>query len=486
MTEPFTQDSPPAPQAARPTRPWLTIVLAIVAAVALLAAGLAFNAYRNEKSKVDDLEAQVDGLHERIAQLEAEAEAAEDDDGLVGGIEDLLGGEGLGGLEDLLGDEGLGGLEDLLGGDALGGLGGATECVAEDVGGLLGGGGADIPDDDPDAEYAAVAEWVENERGLQFESVPEPTYVSADEMATRVEEQIRADYPADDVRADQELYTALGAIPAGTDLLDEYSEFVGGQVAGYYDPDTGELVVLGDGTEPFDSIELTTIAHELEHALAHQALDFPIEDELRAADPDKQLAGLGLIEGDATLTMTRFQLGATNPLDLLGSLGSGELQEQAEALENAPEYFARQLMFPYTEGLSFVCALESEGGWTAVDGAYANPPTTTAQVLFPERYSAGEAAVDASDPQSPGAGWEEVRRMTFGAADLMFLIDRDAAEQWAGGEIAQFRNGDAVAVRISLAAEDDETLCATITDWAETLENATATCNGTEVAVSIG
>src|SRR6201999_3921871 len=133
-------------------------------------------------------------------------------------------------------------------------------------------------------------------------------------------------------------------------------------------------------------------------------------------DPDRQLAGLGLIEGDATLTMSRFQLSATDPMDLLGSLGGGELQEQQEPLEDAPEYFAQQLLFPYTEGLSFVCALESEGGWAAVDGAYADPPTTTAQILFPERYTAGEGAVDVPDPQAPdGAGGEEVRRVTLGA-----------------------------------------------------------------------
>ncbi|MET1002397.1 MAG: hypothetical protein ABWZ15_11350, partial [Acidimicrobiia bacterium] len=77
MTEPFTQPTPAAestPTPTSPNRPWLTIVLAVVAAVALLAAGIAFNAYQNEKSKVDDLEAQVEGLQERIAQLEAEAD----------------------------------------------------------------------------------------------------------------------------------------------------------------------------------------------------------------------------------------------------------------------------------------------------------------------------------------------------------------------------------------------------------------------------
>ncbi|HEX5096627.1 MAG TPA: hypothetical protein VFX21_11460, partial [Acidimicrobiia bacterium] len=352
-------------------------------------------------------------------------------------------------------DDPLSSLDDLLGGDAgdLGGLLGGnidamSKCVgADDMSSLLGGGDP-LPDTDPRTQYQEIAQRVEEERGLTFDHVPEPVFVDSQEMQSRVERQIEADYPADAAQADEELYKALGVIDDDTNLLDEYSKFVGSQVAGYYDPDTGELVVLGDDTEPFDALEMTTIAHELEHALADQKLGFPIEDTPVAADEDKQMAGLALIEGDATLTMTRFQLSAVDLMSLLGSLGGAGLDAQTKALEDAPRYFASQLMFPYTEGLGFVCTLEADGGWPAVDDAYENAPTTTAQIMFPDRYTSGEGAVAVPDPQSPGDGWEHVRTTTFGAAELMFLLQdafvnepRDRAAAWAGGKVSQWRNG---------------------------------------------
>ena len=385
-------------------------------------------------------------------------------------------------------DDPLSSLDDLLGG----GLDAMSKCVGEDdLSSLLGGGDA-IPETDPRTQYAEIAERVEEERGLSFDHVPEPVFVDAQEMQSRVEAQIRADYPADAVQADEELYKALGVIDEDTKLLDEYSKFVGSQVAGYYDPDTGELVVLGDDDEPFDGLEMTTIAHELEHALADQTLGFPIEDAPVAADEDKQLAGLSLIEGDATLTMTRFQLSAVDLMSLFGSLGSADLDAQTKALEDAPPYFASQLMFPYTDGLGFVCTIEADGGWQAVDDAYENAPTTTAQIMFPERYTAGEGAVATPDPASPGAGWELVRTTTFGAAELMFLFEdaglsdpRDRAEAWAGGKVSQWRNGDNVSVGIQLAQHaDHDDLCDSIKTWADDLDNASVSCANDSIAVA--
>lgn len=454
-------------------------LLALLTAVSVVAATIAVIAWRDARDDATDLRREVDLLEREVERLRgAEREDA------TGGLDDLLGGLG-----------GDGGAGDLLGGLD---LGGATACLADGgLGGLLGGGGggASIPDGDPRAQYEATAAWVEQERGLDFDEVPEPEFVSAGEMQTRVAEQIRADYPADLARADEELYEALGVIDPGTDLLDTYSEFVGSQVAGYYDPDTGELVVLGDEEEPFDAIELVTIAHELEHALADQALDIPIEDDVRTEDPDAQLAGLALVEGDATLTMSRFQLAAIDLTDAFAMLLGGDFERQQQALEDAPPFLAAQLVFPYTEGLSFVCALESAGGWDAVDDAYRQPPTTTAQVLFPDRYTAGEGPVAVDPPAGPpGSGWERVRSTTFGAADVLFLLEdagiadaRDRAAAWAGGTVTQYRNGDDVAVRIGLAQHDDaDDLCDSTREWAATVERAEVTCAGDRVSVAIG
>jgi hypothetical protein len=465
----WNQPEPPAPPRRSPAIP---IVIAVVV-TALIATGLTWFIMRDDGD--DEAASSTTTTTRREAPTPDSSDRGDEEDPLSS-------------LDDLLGEGGAGDLGGLLGGD----MAAMSKCVGGDDMSSLLGGGDPIPDTDPRTQYDEIAQRVEDERGLTFDHVPEPVFVSSEEMQSRVEESIRTDYPADAVQADEELYKALGVIDDDTDLLDEYSKFVGSQVAGYYDPDTGELVVLGDDDEPFDALEMTTIAHELEHALADQKLGFPIEDAPVAADEDKQLAGLSLIEGDATLTMTRFQLSAVDIMSLLGSLGGADLDAQTKALEDAPAYFASQLMFPYTEGLGFVCTLEADGGWQAVDDAYENAPTTTAQIMFPERYDAGEGAAETPDPTSPGAGWEHVRTTTFGAAELMFLFEdagmsdaRDRAEAWAGGKVSQWRNGDNVSVGIQLVQHEDHgDLCDSMQTWADKLDNASVSCADDSIAVA--
>jgi len=342
-------------------------------------------------------------------------------------------------------------------------------------------------------QFDAVARIVQDQRELQFDTIPEPTYVTADEMSDRIAGAFARDYPDDVERADEELYVALGAIPAGSDLRGELATLYGEQVAGYYDPTTDELVVLGDEGDGFDATELTIIAHELEHALADQALGLP-DDDPHTADPDAAAAAAAVVEGDAVLTHSMFQLVAIDLEELL-NISDEQVAASQEALEAAPPFLAAQLLFPYNEGLGFVCERQ-RGGWSAVDDLYRDPPTTTAQILFPERYDRREAAADAPDPIAPdGAGWEEVRRQTFGAADLMFLFDiagvdgpREAAAAWAGGEMVQWRRGDEVAVRLSFVEHADAapgTLCEAVTEWVSTRPDGAATCDGPTVAVSL-
>jgi len=374
----------------------------------------------------------------------------------------------------------------------LGGAGGASmECLTNAMGDMFGGDRLELGSTARE-QYEAIAHAVEAERELTFEQIPEPTFVTSDEMAERIAALTERDYPDDVARADEELLTALGAIEPGTDLFEENVKLLGDQVAGYYDPLTGDLVVLGDDEAPFDAIEMTIIAHELEHALADQALELPIEQDPNTDDPDGAMAGRALAEGDALLTQTYFQAAAVDPLELLSSALGGDVAASQEALDAAPEFLARQLMFPYEDGLAFVCGYQQQG-WDAVDDVYRAPPTTTAQILFPERYEAGEGAVDAPDPVAPdGTSWEEVRHMTFGAADLMFLLDiagvddaRGAVEGWAGGEVTQWRRGEEVAASVSLVQHDssDVDLCAAVQEWTDTLDDATTECDGDFITI---
>ncbi|MEX0666941.1 MAG: hypothetical protein WD313_01275, partial [Acidimicrobiia bacterium] len=241
--------------------------------------------------QVDAARAELDDAEDRIADLEDALSDAESGGSLFG---DLLGGggsEGLG-LDDLLGAllggdaEGLGGLEDLLNGL----LGGESGDLG-DLGGLLGGldpagdlgscltaapGSYEIGDESLEAQVDDIAAAVENLRGLSFPSEVEPVFVSHDEMARRVRELVEEGYSADIEDFDTRLLIALGMLPPGYDLMAAQLDLLDSGVAGYYDPDTTELVVATpDSGQPLAAIDQITLAHEMIHALTDARLGIP-------------------------------------------------------------------------------------------------------------------------------------------------------------------------------------------------------------------
>jgi hypothetical protein len=379
------------------------------------------------------------------------------------------------------GEGGLAGmLEELLGGMDVGRLAACT--------GLPSGAPAALPED-PDAAIRAIADQVAAERGLEFTDEVDLVLLPPEELRDRVVELSEGEQIAASSDADERLLAALGAIPPDTDLQALQTELLGEQVGGFYDPETGELVALAAGG--LDPAARMIVAHEVDHALTDQAIGLPDLDAF-AGRADQGLATLAVVEGDASLLMQRW---ATQQLSLLDQLAaaSASLGPAAE-LQSAPWVLQQQLSFPYTTGLAFTCDQFASGGWTAVDALYADPPTTTAQVLWPERFRAGEEAVDVDDPTLPD-GWQEVRRDQLGAADLLWLFqapgdDRSAAldrpdaraRAWAGGELALGTRDGATAVSISLAEHADAPvpLCDSMTAWYDrAFPDATSSTNGT-------
>ncbi|MBW3561250.1 MAG: hypothetical protein KY437_02010, partial [Actinobacteria bacterium] len=261
-----------------------------------------------------------------------------------------------------------------------------------------------------DAQLRRVAGIVERIRDLRFDETPEPTFLAPDELAERTAGLLE-DYTEEQAREDAVLLERLGAIPFGTDLRELLSTALGEQVSGFYDPDSGELVVgtdvAGGRLGPLDEL---TLAHELQHALADQVLGLPGERDVPAGDEDEAFAVQSLIEGDATLTMARYAEQALSVIDQARLLTEqGRLAAELGSITELPHYVQRSLLFPYEEGLAFVSALEAQGGWEIVDAAYTRRPETTLQILRPELYLRGEGqARDARDPSSPGGGWRAV------------------------------------------------------------------------------
>jgi hypothetical protein len=346
----------------------------------------------------------------------------------------------------------------------------------------------------------AVAREVERIRRLRFRSVPRPHYLRRPQMERRIRRELER-YPGMELAADARALVALGAVPRGTNLKALLKRTVPGQVAGFYDPATRELVVGSDGRGELDAVERLTLAHELEHALADQVLRMPPflkDDQAPDGREDAELAGLSLIEGDATLLTEAFAREYLSLVDAFRSIGPALAAERR--FEELPHYLQASTTFPYGDGVNFVCSVFEREGWKAVDRAYRRPPATSAQIMFPQRYFAREQAVDPPDARPPGRGWKLVDRQAFGAANLLWLFEapggdtgrglsnaRERAAAWAGGELRVFGRGGKTAVGVTLVERRGERgLCASMRAWFKAAERrGSIRCSGRIIHASL-
>jgi hypothetical protein len=188
------------------------------------------------------------------------------------------------------------------------------------------------------------------------------------------------------------------------------------------------------------------LAHEIGHALQHDNFDVPPVREL--TDDDTFLASMALLEGDAMLTMLAYASAEERvPLKRTlvraqRSVERGDLDEYLKATSDSRRLMAaapivrERLMFPYLGGMRFMGMLHRTGGFALVDKSYRQPPVTTEQVLHPEKYLAGERAIEVPAPKPP-PGFETLASGRMGELQIRITLERcssraDAVEAAAG------------------------------------------------------
>lgn len=331
-----------------------------------------------------------------------------------------------------------------------------------------------------DEQLDAIAARVGDVRDLEPAEPLEHVMLDSAAFDGRVAQMLREHYPDEHAEQDRRMLAAVGAIDADTDVRGLLEGLLGDQVVGFYDEETGELVLRREDPDALLAPhEQATYAHEVQHALADQRFGLPTAIHQPGAESDEALAGQSLAEGDASLTMQRFAVGALGMPEQLAMLGEG--LGELGALASYPAFFRESLTFPYEEGLAFVCALYAEGGWEAVNAAYDAPPTTSAQIMFPQRYADGESPAEPPSLAGPGEGWRETDTDSLGAAPLSWLFaapgddpaaalddPKGRAGAWDGGEATLWTDGSDSAVGLALVdGSGDGTLCDSMARWYE-------------------
>jgi hypothetical protein len=298
---------------------------------------------------------------------------------------------------------------------------------------------------------------VSEERGLQSKHPVPVVLLSPDALRKNVVNDFLADYTDEETANDVLELSIIGLLDPGFDLRGLYINLLSEQIAGYYDNDVAEMfVVQGQG---FQGPEHLTYAHEYTHVLQDQNYDIKnglnYNDDACEVDTERCAAIQALIEGDATLSeYTWFQSYATSQdqqqvIEYYNSLIS-------PVYDSAPAFLKDDFVFPYSQGLAFVQAIYDQGGWSAVDAVYNNPPVSTEQILHPSLYpSDSPLPTDLPDLTSAlGEGWREVSHNQMGEWYSYLILARGvnpnahlddttaqaAAAGWGGDEYVVLHN----------------------------------------------
>lgn len=300
---------------------------------------------------------------------------------------------------------------------------------------------------------ARVETQVEQVRGLDFTQPVVVDPATHEELVKGLQKSFDASYPAKLFERKSVAWQTIGAIPAGASIRQAIEEFASGQVIGYYDTQSKDLVFIGaDNPSPVDRV---TLAHELTHAVDDQHFGLQRLDHLASTCQDEAFdAALALTEGDATWTMVAY---AQRFLSMEEQLQLG--LQQGPATASIPPFVVQFETWPYTAGLAFVRALVARGGEQAVNDAFKNLPVSTEQILHPDRYPNDlPVPVDVANlAPRLGPGWTDLDVQGIGEEWLSLVlglrIDQTAAASaaagWGGGIYRAWSDGDRVAVVMS-------------------------------------
>jgi len=224
--------------------------------------------------------------------------------------------------------------------------------------------------------------------GLTFKHHPVLLRRTRAQVRDYVIHKFDADLTPAELAGVQAAYRLFGLLPDSIDLRKTMVDLMTEQVAGYYDPDSNALFVPTD-IDPAQA--RIVVSHELVHALQHQYVNL---DSLvqQPEHNDRRSAAEAVLEGQATLA----QILVLMPEQRVESLPNfwtlrnalGEQQAQMSIFAHAPLWLRESLIFPYLAGAEFIRSFEERHPGKEPFGTMM--PTSTEQILHPDRYEAGD------------------------------------------------------------------------------------------------
>ena len=289
---------------------------------------------------------------------------------------------------------------------------------------------------------AALVPAVERASGLKFRRPPVVEVRTREKIRSYVIAKLDAELPPPELAGYEAGLKLFGLIPDTLDLKRTMANVLYEQIAGYYDPDSNAFYVAAD-LDPY--LARVTASHELVHALQDQHLNLDSIMRQRRQN-DRRVAAQAVLEGQATLTQIPVlmpeQRPDTLPPDWFWRQREVMAAQHAQMKEfaNAPLWLREGLVFPYLAGADFVNWYGRNHRGRPPFGAAM--PTSTEQILHPERY----AARDEPTALRFGAGGASRYEDELGEFEIRLLLTTLTGIEARAAVLAAGWDGDRYAV----------------------------------------
>jgi hypothetical protein len=243
---------------------------------------------------------------------------------------------------------------------------------------------------------------VEDKRDLKFISEVKHEIVSREKIKQYLEKKIQEENEEEEISKEHKLLAKLGIIGKNIDYKKMMTDLFAKNVSGLYDPKEKKMYVIDEAASVYSSfLPSEVVIHELTHALQDQYISLiDVEGKIKNADTDKSLALKAIIEGEATFVSygifadvvkkvgsQHFSKASLDSIDIEKFfLESMLLVTKSLSPEFQNKALLNYMLFPYINGAMFVKYAYDNGGWEKVDQLYKNPPSSTEQILHPEKY----------------------------------------------------------------------------------------------------
>lgn len=259
-------------------------------------------------------------------------------------------------------------------------------------------------------------------------------------LAKRIKKTLKPD----EIHADELALKMFGLVPQDFDLKKSTIDLLTEQAAAFYDYDEKKLFLLD--APNFDD-EVTTLAHELAHALADQHFDLQRFMDESPTNDDEDLAHTAVVEGQASWLMIAYDLKAQGEApdptpEMLKAVENSDNDSVADypVLKGSPLYIQQSLLFPYAEGTAFFDAVYRKMGKPAFAAVFTRAPVDTSQIIHPEKYFAHEGPITPELVRLPVSEKQEITEGSVGEFDHQMLL-RQYLTQMVANELARHLKG---------------------------------------------